>query len=186
MLLPLFILTQGTAVDVQLKWPNDIYSDGLKIGGILCHSTYRDHAFHLVWGLGLNISNHQPTTCLETLFVKAALAKGLRAEPPRRETLLAYLVNWLEPAVKRLAVDGFAPFRPSYLSAWLHTGQRVDLEENGTCVPVVIRGLTEDGYLLAEEKVRDTIVKYELHPDGNSLDFFKGLVRKKLPSTLPY
>jgi biotin--protein ligase len=24
--------------------------------------------------------------------------------------------------------------------------------------------------------------KYELHPDGNSLDFFKGLVRKKLPN----
>lgn len=24
--------------------------------------------------------------------------------------------------------------------------------------------------------------RYELHPDGNSLDFFKGLVRKKLPA----
>lgn len=23
--------------------------------------------------------------------------------------------------------------------------------------------------------------RYELHPDGNSLDFFRGLVRKKLP-----
>ena len=23
--------------------------------------------------------------------------------------------------------------------------------------------------------------RYELHPDGNSLDFFQGLVRKKLP-----
>lgn len=24
--------------------------------------------------------------------------------------------------------------------------------------------------------------RYELHPDGNSLDFFQGLVRKKLPA----
>jgi hypothetical protein len=25
--------------------------------------------------------------------------------------------------------------------------------------------------------------RYELHPDGNSLDFFKGLVRKKMLTT---
>jgi len=42
----------------------------------------------------------------------------------------------------------------------------------------VVRGITGTGYLLATDS-RGT--RYELHPDGNSLDFFKGLVRKKLP-----
>jgi biotin--protein ligase len=44
---------------------------------------------------------------------------------------------------------------------------------------VTIKGVTATGYLLA---VDEKGTRYELHPDGNSLDFFKGLVRKKLPS----
>lgn len=27
-------------LDVKLKWPNDIYYQGLKVGGVLCTSTY--------------------------------------------------------------------------------------------------------------------------------------------------
>jgi biotin--protein ligase len=30
----------GTAVDAKIKWPNDLYSGGLKIGGVLCSSSY--------------------------------------------------------------------------------------------------------------------------------------------------
>ncbi|KAK2077035.1 hypothetical protein QBZ16_005263 [Prototheca wickerhamii] len=169
----------GNVIRVQLKWPNDIYANGLKIGGILCHSTYRDRAFQLVWGLGLNVANAQPTTSLVALIGEEARRLQIDALAPRRETLLAQLLNWLEPAVARLAVDGFDPFRPAYLGAWLHTDQRVELEEGGEKVPVIVRGLTDDGYLLAQDA--GGAQRYELHPDGNSLDFFKGLVRKKLP-----
>ncbi|KAL3687581.1 hypothetical protein R1sor_013890 [Riccia sorocarpa] len=46
-------------------------------------------------------------------------------------------------------------------------------------VPVTIRGLTPSGYLLATDEQGE---QYELHPDGNSFDFLKGLVRAKLSS----
>jgi len=36
--------------------------------------------------------------------------------------------------------------------------------------------LAPSGYLLAEGPEG----RFELHPDGNSLDFFQGLIRKKL------
>lgn len=42
---------------------------------------------------------------------------------------------------------------------------------------VVIKGLTEEGYLLAEDDAGD---RYALSPDGNRLDFFRGLIKKKL------
>jgi biotin--protein ligase len=45
-------------------------------------------------------------------------------------------------------------------------------------VRLTVKGVTSTGYLLA---VDGRGARYELHPDGNSLDFFKGLVRKKLP-----
>ena len=46
----------------------------------------------------------------------------------------------------------------------------------GTSSPLYIKGLSDDGYLLAEDEAGH---KVELFPDGNSFDFFKGLIRKK-------
>lgn len=35
---------------VKIKWPNDLYLDGLKIGGILCTSTYKSKKFNVSAG----------------------------------------------------------------------------------------------------------------------------------------
>ena len=50
--------------------------------------------------------------------------------------------------------------------------------EAGEQVSLRIQGLTSDGYLLATD---DAGEQYSLSPDGNSLDFFEGLVKAKLP-----
>lgn len=67
-------VAQGQLPDVRIKWPNDIYANKLKIGGILCQSVYRDGAFHVIIGAGLNVNNAEPTTCL------AALIQDLRGQ----------------------------------------------------------------------------------------------------------
>lgn len=59
---------QAASIDIKIKWPNDVYSKGLKIGGILCHSTYRSKEFQVVVGVGLNLDNSQPTTCVNDLL----------------------------------------------------------------------------------------------------------------------
>lgn len=38
------------APEVKIKWPNDLYAKGLKVGGILCTSTYSSKKFHIVVG----------------------------------------------------------------------------------------------------------------------------------------
>lgn len=37
-------------LDVKIKWPNDLYLDGSKVGGILCTSTYRSKKFNVSAG----------------------------------------------------------------------------------------------------------------------------------------
>ncbi len=59
---------QGHSIDIKIKWPNDIYCKNLKIGGILCHSTYRSKEFQVVIGVGLNLDNSEPTTCVNDLL----------------------------------------------------------------------------------------------------------------------
>jgi biotin--protein ligase len=40
----------GKASPVRIKWPNDIYVDTVKIGGMLCQSEYRDGKFNVTTG----------------------------------------------------------------------------------------------------------------------------------------
>ena len=173
----------GSAVDAKIKWPNDLYSGGLKIGGVLCTSTYSDGGFDVVVGVGINLDNAEPTTCVNDIVRNRLEREGLpssSAAPVSRERLLAGFMNRFEAMCAVLdADDSFDALEGAYLRQWLHTDQEVTLEEDGVRkVKLVVKGITGTGYLLATDS-RGT--RFELHPDGNSLDFFKGLVRKKLP-----
>ncbi|KAG7671606.1 putative Biotin--protein ligase 1, chloroplastic [Nannochloris sp. 'desiccata'] len=194
-------VSRRSPLNIKIKWPNDIYAGRLKLGGILCHSSFRNGQFNVIMGVGVNVSNRTPTTCIEELIEKKiselvgeeqeeGAVKNNYSENSRisMEALLAEVMTRLEPMLHQLAVDGFKPFESDYYEAWLHSGQRVSLEEpveggiggdgkQVKTVGVTVRGLSPHGYLMAEDDAGDV---YELHPDGNSFDFFKGLVRKKI------
>jgi len=181
-------LREGADLDLRIKWPNDLYLRGLKVGGVLCNSTYSDGAFLVSVGVGINVANREPTTCLNQELLACAppalaLAEdGLSEGPMERETLLAAIMGKLEHNLDVFSASGFEPLEAAYLSRWLHSDQQVVLSEEDPGmgkrdVNLTIRGLTPAGYLLGVDRFG---TKYELHPDGNSFDFFKGLVRKKI------
>ncbi|XP_052188913.1 biotin--protein ligase 2-like [Diospyros lotus] len=164
-------------LDVRIKWPNDLYLNGLKVGGILCTSTYTSKKFNVSAGIGLNIDNEKPTTCLNEVLQKlTSVAYRLQ-----KEDVLAAFFNKFEKFFDLLINEGFQPLEKLYYATWLHSGQRVIVQEKDgeqfVEKPVTIQGLTSSGYLLA---VGEDSQLCELHPDGNSFDYFKGLVRRKL------
>ncbi|KAG2429540.1 hypothetical protein HXX76_010775 [Chlamydomonas incerta] len=186
------------ALDVRIKWPNDIYASGVKIAGALIHTTWQGNCFNVITGIGLNVNNRQPTTCLDELLEKAAAAAaavaagsaaGSAAAPPAplpREVVLAEILAAMEDVFNTFERDGFAPLEPEYLAAWLHSGQSLDFDDSdptqGLVAPHVrlaIRGLSPAGFLLAVDEAGQ---RYELTPDGNSLDMMRGLIRRKLPA----
>ena len=69
-----------------------------------------------------------------------------------------------------------------YYAAWLHSDQVVTLDTHEG-MRARIKGITRDwGLLLAEEvgwEDRPTGRMVSLQSDGNSFDFFKGLVKRK-------
>ncbi|CAL1353375.1 unnamed protein product [Linum trigynum] len=164
-------------IDARIKWPNDIYLNGLKVGGILCTSTYRSKKFNISAGIGLNVDNDKPTTCLNAFLRDMSPAACCLT----REEIVASFFNKFEKLYDLFINQGFGPLEELYCGTWLHSGQRVIIQENNkdqVMVSVVtVQGLTSSGYLLA---MGDDNHMYELHPDGNSFDFFKGLIRRKL------
>ncbi|KAI9200318.1 hypothetical protein LWI28_005888 [Acer negundo] len=164
-------------LDVKIKWPNDLYLNGLKVGGILCTSTYKMKKFNVSAGIGLNVSNEQPTTCLNAALRKLCDS----AYQYRREDIIAGFFNKFEIFYDLFVNQGFQTLEELYYQTWLHSGQRVIVQEKNEDRivenVVTIQGLTSSGYLLAMGEDHQMC---ELHPDGNSLDFFKGLIRRKL------
>jgi biotin--protein ligase len=190
---------QGLEPDVQVKWPNDIYSSGVKIGGTLIHTTYQGNSFNVLTGVGINVSNAEPTTCINQILARQLAAAGGSAVSAAgdtrraggvtggdtgdeigvsRELLLAHIMNALERCFNVFKTQGFAPLEREYLSCWMHHEQQVQLEEEGGGrLVLTIKGLTQHGFLLAVDGYGQ---RYELTPDGNSLDMMQGLIKRKL------
>ncbi|KAK1293679.1 hypothetical protein QJS10_CPB17g01503 [Acorus calamus] len=165
-------------LDVRIKWPNDLYLNGLKVGGVLCTSTYRSKKFNVSAGVGLNLDNEKPTTCLNAVLRELTCS----ANQLTKEDILATFFQKFEELFEIFLNQGFQALEDLYYKAWLHSGQKVVIEEkdeesSAKNIVVTIQGLTSSGYLLA---IGEDNKNYELHPDGNSFDFFKGLVRKKI------
>ena len=191
---------------VKLKWPNDIYAEDpnpaadhdpkkgpkyVKIGGVLVTSSFIANAFYLVIGCGINTTNSQPTTSLNLLLSRLNSQRRLKnpsAQPLpsyQLERLQARILVLFEEHYYRFALLGFCPFEETYYNHWMHTDQLVRLEmEGGTRARV--KGITMDhGLLRAEEVTGDgndekkTGRVFTLQSDGNSFDFFSGLLKVK-------
>lgn len=131
---------------IQLKWPNDLFLDGAKLGGILIETVATPAGQRgVVIGVGLNL---RP---LPEGVDRSAFASGHAALHSLDATLTATAVlNRLAPALAAMLADfesmGFAPWRAAFERRDLSAGRPVRV---GT-QPGIARGVNERGELLLE------------------------------------
>jgi len=178
---------------LRLKWPNDIYllsgsssgsaSTKIKVGGVLCQSTVATGAagsgkpFRVVAGVGVNVLNSQPTSCLRDALAQVDTEA---AAAMSRERIAAAFCFHFEQLALELESRGFETLVSEYLSQWMHSGQEVEVQIEDKSLGVqkaVIVGLAPSGFLRA--RLPATGQELELHPDGNSLDMMRGLIYTK-------
>jgi len=101
-------LETAAGVPVEIKWPNDLYCKGRKLGGMLSESDLKSGLVEtVVIGMGLNLNNQMlPLELCET-------ATSLELESGRhifREDLLISLLTNLEKDYRRFTAQGFSAF----------------------------------------------------------------------------
>ncbi|ODV93811.1 hypothetical protein PACTADRAFT_46022 [Pachysolen tannophilus NRRL Y-2460] len=169
----------------------------VKVCGILINTNILDGQYYLVSGTGINVSNSAPTTSLNLLLEKINQIRSQQDLKPLElfstEKLLANYMYIFDKMFTKFRSTGFdQEFLDLYYKRWLHSGQVVTIDSNshvhqnnslGRKVRAKITGITNDwGMLVAEEIDWQNCLtgsKFELQPDGNSFDMFKGLISRK-------
>lgn len=164
-------------IDLRLKWPNDIYySNIMKIGGVLVTSTMSSDVYECVAGCGFNVSNSNPTLCVNDIVEIHNKLKGLKLQKLSVELVLAQMLNTLEWLLDKLDKEGISPIIDLYYKYWIHNGSRVALQTGDQMENVIVTGIDESGYLLVKNE-QGTV--HMVMPDGNSFDALRGLVTIK-------
>eukprot|EP01135_Chromosphaera_perkinsii_P002002 Nk52_evm49s215 gene=Nk52_evmTU49s215 len=172
-------------IPLRLKWPNDIYlgnenGDGFsKVGGVLVSSNFIDGEFVLLTGCGVNLSNAEPTSCINQA-IRCAIRNGNTSiKEFSKEELLAIIMNTFGDLFSVFKNSGFQPLLDKYYKRWLHSGQVVNVIDNSGCSKrCQIEGIgMEFGGIKVKDIDSGEIA--EVHPDYNSFDLLKGLVYPK-------
>ena len=86
----------------RIKWPNDIYchtdedKTPVKVGGVLCQTLLTQGTYSMAIGLGLNVSNDEPTTCVNAQLARFHLQASNGAAGATRAEVLALTLNNFE------------------------------------------------------------------------------------------
>ena len=125
-----------------IKWPNDIFCEGKKLGGILAES----QRTFVVLGLGLNINEAAGDfdDSIRGDAVSLSVAAGRRFD---RGIVLCRILEEFEPMYIRFQEGGFAPFRAAVQHRLLYIGKRVAVDCGGRSFEGNMAGITDAGYV---------------------------------------
>ncbi|XP_013414151.1 biotin--protein ligase [Lingula anatina] len=161
---------------LRLKWPNDIYYNNvIKLGGVIVNSTIMHGVVHAVIGCGFNVSNSNPTICINDIIKQYNQENGTSLPLCSTEQLIALAVTALERLVDLFQTEGVDAFLKIYYKYWLHSGAQIQLEREGN-LEVEVTGLDEHGYLLVQAASGRCL---SVQPDSNSFDMMKNLIKFK-------
>jgi BirA family biotin operon repressor/biotin-[acetyl-CoA-carboxylase] ligase len=135
-------VAQSLHADIQLKWPNDVWLHGRKLGGILIETASMGAMRYAVIGIGINIGPRA--------------AEGLRTPPAWLQELLpdsdaAQAFGLIAPAVVKAVLDfaeqGMEPLRAAYQARDALYGRGVVCSDG---LSGIARGIDAQGALLLE------------------------------------
>lgn len=162
-------------IDLAIKWPNDLYVNGnIKLGGIIVTSsilsTFETQMAVCNIGVGMNLNNEHPTTCLNSIFSSS------QSPLLSYEQYFALVFNHLE----QLMEGDFEDIYDLYYKHWLHTNVSVTVvSERGEAQQAKIIGIDDFGFLNVRSEEGYI---FSVRPDGNTFDMLNGLIAPKKPT----
>jgi BirA family biotin operon repressor/biotin-[acetyl-CoA-carboxylase] ligase len=144
-------LARFSITSVGLKWPNDIYWQGQKLGGILVEVIGESEGpCSVVSGIGLNM--FLPEKEAENIQQSwTDLSRIMESPVPCRNELVAALINELLPVIADFENNGFAKYLHEWRSYDCMTGKDVTLHLGNRQFEGVVQGIDDSGMLVLND-----------------------------------
>lgn len=143
-------LNLQTALGVQVKWPNDLWIAGKKVGGILTEmSADMDQVRHVILGIGINV-NLSLSRLPSDLRDRTTSLSRENGRPLNRVALLRGLLDSLEHDYDLFCEKGFKPFRRRWAGASMTFGRSVRVQMPQGVIRGVAHEIDERGGLRIE------------------------------------
>jgi BirA family biotin operon repressor/biotin-[acetyl-CoA-carboxylase] ligase len=145
-------LVRAGARGISLKWPNDIWFNERKIGGVLIESRAEagGHAY-VVIGVGLNVSlSAAARRKIEQTQVRTAAVADACPEPPSRNLLAGTILGELLGMLAQFEREGFAPFRQAWTELDALDARPVQVTVGEDAISGFASGVDSEGALLLE------------------------------------
>ena len=133
---------------VEVKWPNDLYCAGRKLGGILIESSGDILGpSTVIVGVGINVRLGARTR--KRIGGPATDIASHSEASPSRTAVFVESLECIAGVLARFSREGFAPFRREWLQRHAWQGRRVALLQAGRRVAEgKVVGVAEDGALM--------------------------------------
>ncbi len=140
----------GVRDAINIKWPNDLYWQGRKLGGVLIDlQGEMHHHYAAVIGIGLNlaIDNAVKKKCR---FPIVDLAEIIQTIPPRNQ-LIGLLLEEIFDALAIFQTQGLKPFLREFKQLDCIVGKPIDVTVGKETHSGIARGIDANGCLLLED-----------------------------------
>ena len=131
----------------QLKWPNDIFINGRKCGGVLCETKISSNSVDsMVIGIGLNI-NETETDFPEDIRDKSTSLSIATGHSNQRELVCAIITTFFERAIDNLKTN--IKLWENYCS---HLDDLVSFSYGNSEQKGMFKGINKHGYAMIDIK----------------------------------
>lgn len=128
---------------VKLKWPNDLYADSKKLGGILIESSREaEGPIQAVIGIGLNVHSVNKELGLQT---RATCLSELAPMEVYRNQLAAEVIYTLIKNLKLFETQGLKPWKNALVQYDMLKGKQITLQLPNEKLTGVAKGINQQG-----------------------------------------
>jgi BirA family transcriptional regulator, biotin operon repressor / biotin---[acetyl-CoA-carboxylase] ligase len=144
--------------NLSIKWPNDIYIDNNKIGGILIENSIKGLTYNTaIIGIGININQTKFSSSIPNpISLKLLLNKDFNIED-----CLNVILEKLETWYNRLKLKNYAPIDNEYLNSIYNFNIWSNYLYQTQTITAKILGVNKYGILLLEKEDK-TIIECDL------------------------
>ncbi len=141
---------------VCLKWPNDLIGEGLKIGGILCESSFSGRKLNYsIIGTGINVKHKRNDFPGELRNSAGSLEMICRGKIDKNR-LMFVICRYLEKWYRTFLKNEDQKILNTYLEACcFHINDKLKAEAKGTPVSGLFKGLDREGKIILEINGRE-------------------------------